>query len=497
MIGEALVAAAARFPRKRAVAAEDGEATYAQLLDRALRLAAGFRACGVRPGDRVVLFMDNTLAAATAIYAALFAGAVFVTVNSQTKRDRLAYIVDDSGASLVVAEGALAAVAAAALAVAAATPRLVCAGSAAPVGAVVFDELLAHEPLVPEPAGELAALVYTSGTTGVPKGVMLTHDGVSFAVDGIADYLRLREDDRILSVLPLAFTYGLSQLLLSVRLGATLLLERSFAYPARTLQRLREEQATVFPGVPTIFSTLASLAASGPVAFPGVRCVTNAAAGLPPALHEPIGRIFPNAALFRMYGQTECIRACYLPPELVEAKPGSVGRAIPGTELLLLDADGRRVGPGEVGVLHVRGPHVMRGYWRAPELTAEALPEPGLLCTHDLFTIDADGDLSFVARRDEIIKTRGEKVSPAEVEAVLFALEGVREAAVVGVADERLGDAIRAFVVCEEGAKVSARQVIRHCREHLALYAVPADVVFVDRLPRTPSGKLERRSLVA
>ena len=228
----------------------------------------------------------------------------------------------------------------------------------------------------------------------------------------------------------MTFTYGLSHLLIAAHLGATLHLERSFAYPARTLERLETVEATMVPGVPTIWATVASLMRDKST-YPSVRVLTNAAAGLPPALHQPLAEIFPSARLYRMYGQTECVRVCFLDPELIAKKPTSVGKAIPGTEAFVLDADARPVKPGEVGILHVRGPHVMVGYWKARELTSIAL-RPGehdgdrVLATNDLFTVDEDGDLYFVARNDEMIKTRGEKVSPAEVDNVLVAVMEVQ-----------------------------------------------------------------------
>jgi acyl-coenzyme A synthetase/AMP-(fatty) acid ligase len=298
----------------------------------------------------------------------------------------------------------------------------------------------------------------------------------------------------------MAFGYGLSQLLLTAHLGATLVLERSFAYPAETLRLLELHEATVLPGIPTIFATLASFFGASEKTYPSITRITNAAAALPPALHAPLRKLFPNALIFRMYGQTECIRVCYLEPELIDRKPTSVGQAIPRTEAFVLDEDGRRAAPGAVGTLYVRGPHVMRGYWNAPELTATMISGAdggSVLCTHDLFTIDEDGDLYFVSRSDEIIKTRGEKVSPMQVENVLFALPGVKEAAVVGVPDEHLGEAIRAYVVREEGSSLEEAQVVRACREQLEAFAVPHEVRFVDDLPKTPSGKVRRKSLLA
>jgi acyl-coenzyme A synthetase/AMP-(fatty) acid ligase len=343
---------------------------------------------------------------------------------------------------------------------------------------------------------ELASLVYTSGTTGEPKGVMHSHAGLVFVTASIAEYLRLDADDRILSVLPIAFTYGLSQLLLSVALGATLLLERSFTFPAKTLARMRQEEATVFPAVPTVFATI--IAMSEETTYPSLRCLTNAAAGLPPAMHDGLARVFPNASLYRMYGQTECIRVCYLDPDLLHTKPTSVGKAIPGTEAFVTGEDGRPVAPGDVGVLQVRGPHIMMGYWGAPELTADKVsdgPNGRTMSTHDHFTVDADGDLYFVDRSDDIIKTRGEKVSSVEVENALHDVIGIRQAAVVGVPDELLGQAVRAFVLLDEGAQLTELEVIRECRMRLENFMVPRDIVFVSELPHTDSGKIRKKSL--
>ena len=346
---------------------------------------------------------------------------------------------------------------------------------------------------------DLAALIYTSGSTGNPKGVMLTHANMVFAAGSISEYLRLSADDRILSVLPLAFDYGLYQLLMAVRLGATLVLERSFAFPAETLKRLDEEEITVFPGVPTVYATL--LGMKGERTFPNVTRLTNTAAGLPPDFHDRLLELFPNALIFRMYGLTECKRVSYLEPELVHEKPTSVGKAIPGTETFVLDAAGRPVEPGETGVLHVRGPHVMAGYWRQPELTAHMLkdgPVPGerMLCTHDFFTVDEEGFLYFLGRSDDIIKTRGEKVSPLEVENALYAIGGIREAAVIGVPDDVLGQAIRAYVALEDGVELT-REGDRSpaaARSSRASWC-PREVVFLAELPKTTTGKIRKKSL--
>jgi long-chain acyl-CoA synthetase len=504
LVQDSLLAAAEAEPDKDAVVDEYGWRTYAELRDDALRFASVLQEEGLERGDRVALYLDNTVDCAAAIFGVLLAGGVFNVVNPQTKAEKLAYILNDSEASFLVAESHSAAIAEEALASVRSVRGVYTTGGAeAPADFVPLREAI--EAAVPDPfpaetiPPDLAALVYTSGTTGDPKGVMMSQGQLVFTVGSIIEYLRLDAADRILNILPFAFTYGLNQLFLTTRLGATLLLERSFTFPAKTLSRMRAEQATVFPAVPTVYSTILSM--NHPEPYESVRCLTNAAAGLPPALHEGLRRVFPNGLLYRMYGQTECIRVCYLEPELIDEKPTSVGKAIPGTAAIVLDDFGNPIEPGETGILHVRGPHIMMGYWRAPELTARQLrdgPYPGerMLCTYDHFTVDADGDLYFVDRSDDIIKTRGEKVSSVEVENALHEIDGVKQAAVIGVPDDLLGQAVRAYVVLQEDVRLTEQQIIRVCRSKLENFMVPREVLLVEELPQTESGKVRKKSLV-
>lgn len=479
---------------------------YAQLRDAAARMANALQARGVARGDRVAIYMDNTWPCVVSIFATLMAGGVFLLVNPQTKADKLGFILDDSGARVLLSDAHLAKEFQAALAQLPAPPLLVCSGdlSALP-GVEAFDGALAGAgSSPPAPATiplDLAALIYTSGSTGNPKGVMQTHQSMVFAAGSLVEYLRLDDSDRILCALPLAFDYGLYQLLMSVRLGATLVLERSFTYPAQVFARMQEFGVTVFPGVPTVFAMLLSAHAREPLLFPAVRRVTNTAAALPDDFTTRLREVFPQALIYRMYGLTECKRVSYLEPELADAKPGSVGKAIPGTELYLLSADGGPVAPGESGILHVRGPHVMLGYWNRPDLSAHMLkpgklPGERVLCTQDHFRMDAGGFLYFVGRSDDVIKTRGEKVSPAEVENALHGIAGVREAAVIGVDDAILGQAIRAYVVLNPGVQLVERQVRAQCAAQLENFMVPRDIVFCDELPKTTTGKVSKKLLL-
>jgi len=506
VVGDTLASAAEHDGSKIALVAGGRSYDYTRLLDQALRLARALQDLGLERGGRVVIQATNSWEVAVALYGVSLAGGVFVVVNAQTKSQKLAFLLDDSAAQFLVIQETL-------LGVFLEVPDRIRSLSGVivvgpgsrelPPEAHRLDELLAAADPAPARRGipvDLAALIYTSGSTGNPKGVMMRHQNMVFTMQSLCRYLRLSRDDRILNFLPLAFDYGLYQLLMAVRLGATLILEQSFTFPREIVARAREQQETVFPGVPTVFSGLRALARekSG-LELPAVRRVTNTAAAIPPAITTELRNIFPNALIFAMYGLTECKRVSYLEPELLDERPTSVGRAIPGTEAVVL-VEGRPARPGEVGILHVRGPHVMAGYWNQPGLTAEMLvpgPTPGerMLCTQDSFTLDEHSFLYFDGRTDDIIKSGGQKVSPVEVENALHSLPEVRDAAVVGVPDEALGEGIRAFVVLHAGASLTDQEVIRSCRERLEAFMVPHEVLFLPELPSTESGKITKKGL--
>lgn len=528
LLQDSLTISAAAHAEKTAVVTAEERVTYSDLHGRALRFASLLQAVGVRRGDRVAIFLENSVDTVAGIYGALYAGAAFMVVNPQTKEDKLHYMLADSGAAAVLSEGRLARLIAGLMTdPATVLPNLlalVLAGGGEPVspaaGAAAGADAAAtagatarfavHDlrtwtsTEVADPGTiplDLAALVYTSGSTGNPKGVMLSHQNMVFAQGSLVEYLRLDASDRILDLLPLAFDYGLYQALMAVHLGATLVLERTFAFPAAIVKRVVEEGVTVFPGVPTVFATLLSLHRNSPIAMPSVRRYTNTAAHLPDEYVPGLLEMSPGALVYKMYGLTECKRVCYLEPELVLSKPSSVGKAIPGTETYLLGEDGHPVGPGVTGILHVRGPHVMLGYWNLPAETEHMLkpgkyPGERVLCTHDWFRKDEDGFLYFMGRSDDIIKSRGEKVSPVEVENALAAIPGVREAAVIGVPDELLGQAVRAFVVLDPGASYTEQAFKREALARLESFMVPRDVRFVDDLPKTATGKVRKKSLV-
>jgi amino acid adenylation domain-containing protein len=504
---------ARRLPDKTALVAGEERLTYRELDERSDRLARALSSRGVRRGDRVVVFSDNSPETVVAVFAALKAGAVFSVVNPTTKLEKLTYILNNCRAAAVVTQQRLLSVAGPAVADAPSVLATVVAqpskgaapldsASAARGGVTLADALASAPEGAPTPRAidlDLAMILYTSGTTGHPKGVMMSHQNMVTACESIAGYLGNAESDVLLCVLPLSFGYGLNQVLTATKVGATVVLEKGFTFPALVVQRLRQERVTGFALVPTIAAILLGMNLQ-PGSFPDLRYVTNAAAAMSPAHLLRLQDLLPTTRIFSMYGQTECTRTLYLPPERLRTKPESVGMAIPNTEAYLVRDDGTRAGPGEVGELVVRGGHVMRGYWERPEETARAL-RPGelkwerVLYSGDLFRYDEEGDFYFVSRKDDVIKTRGEKVAPKEVEDVLYQLAGVSEAAVVGVPDPVIGLAVAAVIVPAEGASLTEAEVRKHCATHLEDFAVPKIVEFRPELPKSASGKIVRREI--
>lgn len=510
LLHDYLAHSAGRLGEKVALVCGTQRVTYGELEARANAIAHHLTAAGVARGDRVMIFADNTVETVVSFWGVLKANAVVSIVNPLTKSDKLDYLLNDCLPAALITDKHLHSVFSEPARNCPSLRRVIVSGPidddelAGLPHAVRWDRAVAGD-YGKAPARrcidiDLAAIIYTSGSTGEPKGVMLTHRNMITACTSIASYLELGEDEVILNVLPLAFDYGLYQMIMAFRTGARLVLERSFAFPAQILGVIKQEKVTGFPGVPTIFASLSELKSLKSHDFSSIRYITNTAAALPLKHILMLQDLFPGARVYSMYGLTECKRCTYLPPEDLERKPLSVGIAIPNTEMWIVDEDDRRVGPDVVGQLVIRGATVMKGYWGKPEATARKLkpgPLPGeqVLYTGDYCRIDAEGYLYFVGRGDEIIKSRGEKVAPKEVENVLMDIPGVREAAVIGVPDELLGQAVKAFVVMEQGSIIGEKQLQKECQRRLENFMVPKSIVVVASLPMTDTGKLKKTAL--
>lgn len=484
--------------------------TYGSLELAANRLANALRALGVRRGDRVAIHLNNSVELVIGIFGVLKAGGVFVIINRGTKSDKLVHMLNDSGSTVLFVDGrALDSNL---------TKRLLCEVPGLRLitcpkhgeqkceeteriqdWSCIQNRFPSSVPPVQTIDLDLACLIYTSGTSGEPKGVMCDHASIVFAAQAIAQYLRNCADEVVLNVLPLSSSYGLYQLMCTFLTGGTLVLEQSFAFPAEILETMVRERVTGFAGVPTIYSILLGMNLRS-FDLSHLRYLTNAAAGLPVEHVKRLRQTLPGTELILMHGLTEVARTMYLPPEQTDTRPGSSGIAMPGTELWVEDESGHRLGPDAVGELIVRGRHVMRGYWNDAVLTAERF-RPGPITgervcrSGDLFRTDDEGYFYFVSRKDDIIKCRGEKVAPREVEHVLYAIPGVQDAAVVGVPDPRLGQAVKAFIVAP-GVTLTEAEVIACCRARLEEFMVPQSVEFRSELPKTDNGKTRRRDLI-
>ena len=498
-----------RHPHKTALVFGDQRLNYKELDTMAARFASALVRQGIRKGDRVVIVTPNSIETIVAIFGILKAGGVFLVVHHSIKEQKLSYILHDCGARAVVLfRNQLPAFARVLETAEFLRCMVVCGDEEAcpPLGcvpAVSFDIIQKNEaPLVHSPPiseQDLACLVYTSGSTGEPKGVMESHACIDFATGSIIHYLENTPEDIVLNCLPLSFDYGLYQPLMVFKFGGTLVLERSFMFPAAILRKMEKERVTGFPGVPTIFSLLLQMDL-GIYDLTSLRYITNTAAALPVSHIERLCAKFPHISLYSMYGQTECKRVLYLPPRELKKHPGSVGIAIPGTEVWIQGPEGDRLPPGSIGQLVVRGRHVMKGSLNKPNETANTFgpgrfPEERVLFTGDLFRQDDEGFFYFISRADDIIKTRGEKVAPKEIENVLYLLPSVLEAAVIGVPDELEGEAIKACIVSSD-PELSAKDVINHCKKNLESFMIPKFVEFRDSLPKGSTGKIARRDIV-
>lgn len=506
---------ARQWPDKAALVCANERFTYRQIEEDANRLAHALIAAGVQRGDRVITFLPNSYEAAVGIFATLKASAVFVVLNATTKTDKLAYVLNNSRASALITSGSKCSSISACWSE---TPHLRSVFLVGAVGSeaeavqaagksvVLWEEVLDRSRKITPPAKkcidiDLAALIYTSGSTGRPKGVMVTHLNIISAATSITTYLENTPEDIVINVLPFAFDYGLYQLLMIFKVGGTLILHDSFAFPNLVIDKIIREEVTGFPIVPTISAMLLQMNLSK-YAFPKLRYITNTAAALPIEHIRKLRSLFPLVKIYSMYGLSECKRVSYLPPDQIDIRPASIGRGMPNEEVYIVDEAGNRVGPGIVGELVIRGSNVMKGYWELPQETDKCLkpgPLPGekVLYSGDLFRADEEGYFYFVGRKDDIIKTRGEKVSPREVEDVLYALEGVAEAAVVGVPDPVLGSAIKAVITLRPGAQLTSQDVLRHCSATLEDFMVPKSVEVRASLPKTETGKISKRLVAA
>jgi acyl-CoA synthetase (AMP-forming)/AMP-acid ligase II len=499
-----LLASAERDPDHTAVIRGDVRTRYGEVAWSAARFAGTLRGLGLGVGDRVAIVVDGGVEFPIAYYGTLMAGGVAVPLCDDARAHSLSGLLAHSAARVVVLGGRSLRLLEGASAQLPELRAVVTVGPAPTtevdlgITSMTFEEALAAGDALEDAgaAGDaLAAIQYTSGTTGEKKGVMLTHDNLCANTASIVEYLALTKDDVIGMVLPFYYVYGGSVLHTHLSVGGTLAMLGSLAFPIRVVEGLEQHRCTGLSGVPSSFAQLLSLGSLGDHDLSTIRYLTQAGAAMSREMAAHVRRAFPEARLYVMYGQTEAsARLSYLPPERIDDKAGSVGIAIPGVELSVMGPDGEPCPPGGIGEVVARGPNITPGYYENAEATERALRPDGLH-TGDLGYFDEDGFLFLVGRESEMIKSGAHRIAPAEVEEVVEALEGVVECAAVGAPYPLLGEVVVAFVVAKEPGTLESKEVLRHCREELPRFKMPTEVRFVSALPKTDNGKLLRRAL--
>lgn len=469
---------------------DSGTVSYGDLWKRALSVAGRIREISVGRDRRIGILSDNSAGYVVAYYGVLLSGNVVVALNSQSKAPDLQAWLTHSDSVLLLADPE--------------HPQLQeVRGRIGPIDILDLESPsdLSATDARPLPGwdrrpDDLAAILYTSGTTGRPKGVMLSHANLVGNTQAIIHYLRLTFEDSIVNVLPFYYSYGNSVLHTHLAAGAKVIIENQAAFPARVWSRIADERASGFAGVPATFAVLLNRGHPEHYDLSCLRYVTQAGGAMPTALTTKLRQSLPDSTrIFVMYGQTEATaRITYLPPEYLNDKLGSVGLPVDSVRIEIRSTAGDPVPAGTEGEICISGPSVMLGYWKDPEATQEAIHD-GWLCTGDLGHLDDEGFLYIDGRKSEMIKTGAHRVSPLDIEEAVAELDGVAESAVIGIDDELLGQAIKVFVVRKPQTEISRRELLAHCRNRLALYKVPKEVEFVDQLPRTSSGKIQKHLL--
>ena len=514
LVHELIFAAARRNPDAEALVFQTGRMSYAALAKSVTEAANALLALGLARGARVAVYLDKCPEAVVAMFGATAAGAVTVPINPLLKSEQVVHVLADCNAGILVTSPERLALILPALRHCSDLETVLVTGSsidgtlsiAVSIKATGWNAACANAaPALPHRVidDDMAAFLYTSGSTGMPKGVVVSHRNLVTGAASVVQYLGNTAEDRILSLLPLSFDYGLSQLTTAFHSGAAVVL-LNYLLPRDVLNVVLAERITGLAAVPPLWLQIAELAWPADCTL---RYLTNSGGAMPRATLDRLRARLPNAAVYLMYGLTEAFRSTYLAPDEVDRRPDSIGRAIPNAEVLVVRPDGTCCDPNEPGELVHRGALVAMGYWNDPVKTAErfrmcpARPE-GLplaeiaVWSGDTVRVDADGYLYFIGRNDDMIKSSGYRISPTEIEEVLYAQQAVAEVAAFGMPHAALGHAIVAIVTARGGESLDAAALLLACRPHLPTYMLPHRIILREgSLPRNANGKIDRNRL--
>jgi len=505
LVNNFLEASAEKFSSQKAVYFNDNWLTYSELEIKANKLANCLKDQGVKRGDRIALLSENSFTNVIAYYSILKCGGITVELNTEITPADLNYLLNDCQAKgLILQEkylnilqkfdGEISSIKFIVCDVNN-NNKQECLKSTLSLESI-FSEYDAHfeKPRVIDV--DVASIIYTSGSTGKPKGVVLTHLNIVSNTKSIVKYLKLRSSDRIMVILPFFYVYGKSLLNTHIFAGGSVVIDNRFAFPNAILKTMAETECTGFAGVPSTFHILLNKSAIRKRKFPHLRYVTQAGGAMAPSIQQMVATVIEPAKLFIMYGATEAsARLSFLDPEILSKKWGSIGKAIPNVDLYIADEEGNPLGDGQVGEIVARGSNIMQGYWNDEEETRAVLIN-GSYFTGDLGKKDGEGFIYVVGRKKDMIKVGANRISPKSIEEKLLENPHVQEIAVIGVDDEVLGEAIKAFIVCNNSANhISINQLFEYCKKELPAFKVPKYIEFVEELPKNSSGKVLKQRL--
>ncbi len=502
---------AQRTPEAPALLFKQEKLSYGELRDAVAQVASGLRTLGVSRNERVAVYLPKQFETVTTLFGTSAAGGVFVPVNPILKSEQVGHILRDCATRVLVTSADRARILADTLAECPDLTHLIVVGNAQDIagrdGLTVLDwhQMLgdATLPSLQRIDADMASILYTSGSTGRPKGVVLSHRNMLAGAESVATYLENRADDCLLAVLPFSFDYGLSQMTTAFSVGASVVL-MDYLLPRDVIRAVAKYGVTGLAAVPPLWNQLAGLEWPQE-ARQTLRYITNSGGAMPVATTKALQASLPNTQVYLMYGLTEAFRSTYLPPDQVNVRPESMGKAIPNAEIMVVRPDGSACDPDEPGELVHRGALVALGYWGDREKTdirfkpapgqPDGIPNPEIaVWSGDQVKRDADGFLYFIGRNDEMIKTSGYRVSPGEIEEIVFQIDDVSQAVAFGAPHPQLGSGI-VLVVQADAEGVTADIILSHCKIHLPMFMLPGHIHIAADLPRNPNGKIDRKTL--
>ncbi|MBU0579930.1 MAG: acyl-CoA ligase (AMP-forming), exosortase A system-associated [Candidatus Margulisbacteria bacterium] len=495
-----------KYSKKEFIKQKDNSFSYNKIRAHSLALAKALRELKINLGDRVGIWLDKSPEQVISLLGTLYADGIFVIISPVLHHDQTMHILKDCNVKFLITDVKKFNILSTDLENTEVAQIILVDES--------LDNTISMQELLETYSGyqvesvaknsDTSNIIYTSGSTGKPKGIVLSHQNLIEGAEIVSEYLNITDQERIAGVLPFNFDYGLNQLTTSILKGASLVLH-NFFLPNDLLNLLEKEEITGLAGIPPIWTAIfnTKLTAKKKCNFSKLRYLTNSGGKVPVPIVKNMRDFFPNTDIYLMYGLTEAFRSTYLPPSEIDKRPNSIGKAIPRTEMFIINNQGKECAPHEKGELIHKGACITKGYWNDPEKTnqifrPDPLAKPGekaqtVVYSGDLIYKDEEGFLYFVSRKDEMIKVQGYRVSPTEVEEILLKHESIQDAVVFGIEARDGEKKILALITTNQD--INSTNIIEHCKKEAPSYMVPHEIIFYKSFPKTASGKIDRAIL--